>query len=242
MARLAVSDKKEQDKRFLAFFPYIEKESVDERNYVKKAVNWALRQIGKRSRYLNAKAIEQARAIEQIDSRSAKWIARDALRELTNEAVQHMIADFVSAQQARRIDYCRSLRLSDTLIQDPPTARNEQDSAALYNLSVFRNCDWISLVLCARELPSFLQKRPIDATLGLNHAIRTHWVDDDTLCISPWPLNVRQLQVRTKGRSLPDGRYRSNADLLRVYEHAPSEDLQFTLTAPGSDDPPHLPA
>ena len=88
MARLAVSDKKAEDAEFEKFFPHIIRESVDERNYVKKAVNWALRQIGKRNISLNKKALEVSNKIHKIDSKSAKWIASDALRELESEAVQ----------------------------------------------------------------------------------------------------------------------------------------------------------
>ena len=64
------------------------KESTDNRNFVKKAVNWALRQIGKRNLDLNNKAIKTAKEIQRIDSKSAKWVASDAIRELTSEAVQ----------------------------------------------------------------------------------------------------------------------------------------------------------
>jgi len=88
MARLAVSDKKADDKRFEKFFPIIKREATDDRNYVKKAVNWALRQIGKRNLNLNNKAINTAKEIQKIDSKSAKWIALDALRELTSDTVQ----------------------------------------------------------------------------------------------------------------------------------------------------------
>jgi 3-methyladenine DNA glycosylase AlkD len=88
MARLAVSDKKAEDAKFEEFFPHIIRESVDERNYVKKAVNWALRQIGKRNIGLNKKALEVSNKIHKIDSKSAKWIASDALRELESETVQ----------------------------------------------------------------------------------------------------------------------------------------------------------
>ncbi|MBA7620480.1 hypothetical protein ES703_27830 [subsurface metagenome] len=88
MARLAVSDKKAVDIKFELFLPLIKREAGDNRNFVKKAVNWALRQIGKRNLNLNKKAIEIARGIQQMDSRSAKWIASDALRELTSQAVQ----------------------------------------------------------------------------------------------------------------------------------------------------------
>jgi len=70
------------------FLPIIKKESTDNRNFVKKAVNWALRQIGKRNLDLNNKAIKTAKEIQRIDSKSAKWVASDAIRELTSEAVQ----------------------------------------------------------------------------------------------------------------------------------------------------------
>ena len=88
MARLAVSDKKADDKQFEALLPIVRREAYDNRNFVKKAVNWALRQIGKRNAILNRKAIETAEEIQKMDSRSAKWIASDAIRELTSESVQ----------------------------------------------------------------------------------------------------------------------------------------------------------
>ena len=88
IAGLAVHNKKASDEKFENLFPMIKKHSVDERNYVKKAVNWALRNIGKRNISLNKKAIETAKEIKKIDSRSAKWIASDAIRELTNEKVK----------------------------------------------------------------------------------------------------------------------------------------------------------
>lgn len=88
MAGLAVHDKKAPDEQLAAFFPVIVQASDDERNFVKKAVNWALRNIGKRSRALNAQAIAAAREIQARGSRPARWIAADALRELTSEKVQ----------------------------------------------------------------------------------------------------------------------------------------------------------
>lgn len=88
MAVLAVHDKEMNDREFLKFFPSIKREAIDSRNFVKKAVNWALRQIGKRNLVLNKEAIKLAGEILKIDSKSAKWIALDALRELKNEAVQ----------------------------------------------------------------------------------------------------------------------------------------------------------
>ncbi len=90
MTQLAVHDKAAADERFEAFLPLVVREACDERPYVKKAVNWALRQIGKRNAYLNAQCI---RAAEEIlasypESKTARWIARDALRELVSDAVQ----------------------------------------------------------------------------------------------------------------------------------------------------------
>lgn len=92
MAALAVHDKKAEDEKFVKFLPLIKGESTDNRNIVKKAVNWALRQIGKRNAVLNKEAISAAREIQKIDSKSARWVASDALRELTGEAVRKKIA------------------------------------------------------------------------------------------------------------------------------------------------------
>ena len=91
IAYLAVHDKKRGDKDFLKFFPLIKKHSVDERNFVKKAVNWALRQIGKRSKFLNKEALKLAKEIKSLDSKSAKWIANDAVRELTHPKILERI-------------------------------------------------------------------------------------------------------------------------------------------------------
>ncbi len=91
VARLAVGDETAGDELFEGFLPIIKRESTDQRNYVRKGVNWALRQIGKRNPALNRKAIETAREIQRMDSRSARWIASDALRELTGQAVQERL-------------------------------------------------------------------------------------------------------------------------------------------------------
>lgn len=82
MACLAVHDKKAQDNQFVPFLKVIQRESTDERNFVRKAVNWALRQIGKSRPGLYERAIATARVIRQMNSKSARWIAADALREL----------------------------------------------------------------------------------------------------------------------------------------------------------------
>lgn len=87
IATLAVHDKKADDEKFEELFSLIIRESGDERNFVKKAVNWALRQIGKRNLDLNRKAIAVAEKIDQLNSRSAKWIAKDAIRKLESDKV-----------------------------------------------------------------------------------------------------------------------------------------------------------
>ncbi|MFH1586632.1 MAG: DNA alkylation repair protein [Candidatus Diapherotrites archaeon] len=87
MATLSVHDKEAGDKKFEKFFPVIKREATDERNFVKKAVNWALRQIGKRNLALNKKAVKVGKEISEIDSKAARWIAADALRELESEKV-----------------------------------------------------------------------------------------------------------------------------------------------------------
>lgn len=110
MAVLAVHDKAAPDAKFLKFLPIIRRESIDERNFVKKAVNWALRQIGKRNSSLNQAAVRTAREIGRIDSRSARWIAADALRELTSGAVQHRLK-----ARAARPDYFSVLLKNPTM-------------------------------------------------------------------------------------------------------------------------------
>ena len=91
MACLAVHDKSAEDKDFIKFFRLIKNESNDSRNYVKKAVNWALRQIGKRNLNLNKIVIESAKEINKMESKTAKWIAKYALRELESEKIQNRL-------------------------------------------------------------------------------------------------------------------------------------------------------
>ena len=85
MASLAVHNKKMTDSQFEEFFPLIINHSNDERNFVKKAINWALRQIGKRNLYLNQAAVDVARQLRRDEHRSTRWIGSDAERELTSE-------------------------------------------------------------------------------------------------------------------------------------------------------------
>ena len=92
IAVLAVHDKQASDDQFLNFFPLIKQQVNDNRNYVKKAINWALRQRGKRNTTLNKKALALASDLKQTDSPAARWIATDAIRELASEKIQHSLA------------------------------------------------------------------------------------------------------------------------------------------------------
>ena len=91
MACLAIHDKKASDSRFESFLAIIEREAHDDRNLVRKADNWALRQIGKRNAGLRGKAVEVALELQQAESKSARWIGSDALRELTSDAVRRRV-------------------------------------------------------------------------------------------------------------------------------------------------------
>ncbi len=106
MAGLAVHDKAAPDRAFVKLLPVIERGASDERNFVKKAVNWALRNIGKRNRALNAAALACARRILAAankraggerggdpGSRAARWVASDAIRELTSEKIRARLKD-----------------------------------------------------------------------------------------------------------------------------------------------------
>lgn len=88
IACIAWKDKRINDPQLEQFFPLVMAAATDGRNYVKKAVSWALRQIGKRGRELHGKAVELARAIAEMDSKSARWIAADVLKELESTAIR----------------------------------------------------------------------------------------------------------------------------------------------------------
>jgi 3-methyladenine DNA glycosylase AlkD len=88
LASLAWHDKKSDDERFIELLPIIVQASTDERNFVKKTVNWALRNIGKRNIRLNQAAKDTAFKIQKLDAKAARWIASDAIRELESEAVR----------------------------------------------------------------------------------------------------------------------------------------------------------
>ncbi len=88
IACLAWHNKEVDDEEFIKLFPVMKRGATDGRNFVKKAVSWALRNIGKRNPNLNKAAIRAAKEIQQIDSRAARWIASDVIRELESETVQ----------------------------------------------------------------------------------------------------------------------------------------------------------
>lgn len=88
VAYLAVHDKTADDERFERCLKAIEREAWDDRNFVRKAVNWALRNIGKRNRRLNRAAIACGERIRDAGTRAGRWVAADALRELKGDAVQ----------------------------------------------------------------------------------------------------------------------------------------------------------
>lgn len=91
IACLAWHDRQSEDGKFIRLLPVIIDEATDERNFVKKAVNWALRNIGKRNLNLNRAAINAAKEIQRLDSKTARWIASDAIKELESEAVQRRL-------------------------------------------------------------------------------------------------------------------------------------------------------
>jgi len=93
MAWLAFKDKVAKDQQFEKFLPIIKREATDNRNLVKKAVNWALRQIGKKNIYLNKKAIETVKEIQKMESKSAKWIAQYAIKELTSNEIKKRLKE-----------------------------------------------------------------------------------------------------------------------------------------------------
>ena len=102
MAWAAVHRKELGDERFEALLPLIRAQATDGRPYVRKGVNWALRQIGKRSVRLNRAAIGTARQIGKVDAASARWIAADAIRELESDAVRERLGRALPAGRSGR--------------------------------------------------------------------------------------------------------------------------------------------
>jgi 3-methyladenine DNA glycosylase AlkD len=101
MASMAVHQKSLADGMFVPMLRAICEQSADERGFVKKAVNWALRQIGKRNQHLNSLAIETATEIHSLKSPAARWVASDALRELRSDAVQRRLKAKLGRRKSR---------------------------------------------------------------------------------------------------------------------------------------------
>ena len=114
LASLAVHDKAAPDARFVQLLPLIETTASDERNFVRKAVNWALRQIGKRNLALNAAAVRVARRLAVAPDASSRWVGKDALRELTGETTLRRLRRRTAAPRAR----VRQLRASSSSSAD----------------------------------------------------------------------------------------------------------------------------
>lgn len=104
MAWANVPRKKVPEEILRTFFPLIERHATDPRNFVKKAVNWALRQTGKNSSRLHAPALALARKLSESEDRTARWIGKDAVRELTAEKTMAMVAkrDLMAARRKAR--------------------------------------------------------------------------------------------------------------------------------------------
>ncbi|MCX6765342.1 MAG: DNA alkylation repair protein, partial [Candidatus Nealsonbacteria bacterium] len=83
--------KNANDEKFIKYFPIIKKAATDDRNFVKKAVNWSIRQIGKRNKHLNKEAVKLSNEIKRMDSKAARWIANNALLELTDKKILERI-------------------------------------------------------------------------------------------------------------------------------------------------------
>jgi 3-methyladenine DNA glycosylase AlkD len=92
LASLALHDKRGSDARFVEGLALIERAAPDERNFVKKAVSWALRAVGRRNAALNAKAVTLARRLSESPETAARWIGKESLKELTSPAVSRQLA------------------------------------------------------------------------------------------------------------------------------------------------------
>ena len=92
LASLALHDKKTADAPFLKGLELVERAATDERNFVKKGVSWALRLVGRRNQALNEAGVETSRRLADSDDRTARWIGRGALRELTGPVVRKKLA------------------------------------------------------------------------------------------------------------------------------------------------------
>lgn len=123
LACLAWHDKHATDERFVALFPIIKNAARDERNFVKKAVNWALRNIGKRNRRLIHEAFQLAKEIQGMNSRAARWVAADAMRELERTVIRQKLVKRTKGQEVATIPkHNRHKTRSRRILHTPPSA------------------------------------------------------------------------------------------------------------------------
>lgn len=156
-------------------------------------------------------------------------LARHIPIEEQSEPVENLLRDFMCVQQARRRDYCGTLGLSAGLAETPEAPMTEDDRKAVYNFSVLRTCDWLSLYLCAGELPDCMMAARETLLPDEGGALNVQWLDEQTLGISPWLLKGHGLWLDVPGRFVPHGCYRSDADLRRVYGQADAAVLRLRL-------------
>ncbi len=102
IASLAVHDKEAPDASFVRVLPLIERAATDERNFVRKSVSWALRSIGKRNRYLNKAALDMARRLVESRDKTARWVGRDALRDLTSATTRRRLGQSKRTRRTRQ--------------------------------------------------------------------------------------------------------------------------------------------
>jgi len=160
-------------------------------------------------------------------------LARMSPNGQISEHASEALKQFSQAQRARQTEYCKALRLSSSLTHDEPTPVSDRDCRALYNFSVLRACDWISLLLCENVLKQPLVGRvSIDFRCGVETPVSASWADTSRLCLSPWPLDVSELSVTVPGRLVPANGYRGNKDLQRAYGLAETETIDLSLVPP----------
>lgn len=150
------------------------------------------------------------------------------------DAVQGLVRDFMACQQNRQRDYCASLELTLENAKGRLHAYSDKDREILRNYAILRAVDWMSLVLCARELPALLEqwRDTWYANGELHHPIppvRAEWRDERTLGWSPWPLDIDEFVHPLPVRRVPEGHYRHHRDLQRVYAESPEEQLPLRL-------------
>lgn len=136
---------------------------------------------------------------------------------------------FKQAEQQRRARFCDELGLSKTMANAEPAPQTEADREAVYNFRVLRAVDWLSLVLCADELPEEMAAYPPAIDPEGKYQIVTTWQDSHTLAVSPWPMNRETIDVGIAARRMADRKYADEQEMQAAYEQAPRVTLSFVL-------------